>query len=79
MGNDGGSILKRVDMVKFKQKEIKIDNELIMKARLKINFRAKLCALTKTRLKPPLAACRLGFLFNYESVIKSLLEKNLPL
>jgi hypothetical protein len=34
MGNDGGSILKRVDMVKFKPKEIKIDKELIMKARL---------------------------------------------
>ena len=37
MGNDGGSILKRVDMVRFKQKEIKIDNELIMKARFKFN------------------------------------------
>ena len=33
MGNDGGSILKRVDMVKFKPKEIKIDNEIKMKTR----------------------------------------------
>ena len=33
MGNDGGSILKRVDMVKFKPKEVKVDKELKMKAR----------------------------------------------
>jgi len=33
MGNDGGSILKRVDMVKFKPKEVKIDKEIKMKLR----------------------------------------------
>jgi len=78
MGNDGGSILKRVDMVRMKPREIKVDHDLIMKARYIIYFRAKFCALTKHRLNRPLASCKLGFIFNYESIVKSLMEKSLP-
>ena len=41
MGNDGGSITKRVDMVRTKKKEIKADEELL-------NIpRGKYCALSK--------------------------------
>ena len=29
MGNDGGSIPKRVDMVRFKAKEVKADSNLL--------------------------------------------------
>ena len=36
MGNDGGSILKRVDMIRLKPKEVKIDKEIRMKARYDI-------------------------------------------
>jgi len=72
MGNDGGSIPGRKDLVKEKAKEIKIDNEIIGKAR------ATLCTLTKQKLKKPIVACRLGFLYNKESILKSLIDKNLP-
>ena len=33
MGNDGGSILKRADMVKLKPKDIKVADDLIAKAK----------------------------------------------
>jgi Rtf2 RING-finger len=38
MGNDGGSIPGRKDLVKEKPKEIKIDQEIISKAQLKTTF-----------------------------------------
>jgi len=33
MGNDGGSIPTRNDLVKEKSKEIKVDNNLLLKAK----------------------------------------------
>ena len=41
MGNDGGSIPKRVDLVKKAPKEIKADTDILLKAK------ARYCALTK--------------------------------
>ena len=59
-------------MVKEKPKEIKIDNEIIMKAR------ARYCSLTKEKLSNPIAICKLGFLYNYKSVLNFLVEKRIP-
>lgn len=89
MGNDGGSIPGRKDLVREKPKEIKIDNEILAKARfsrfpsisnpnfLKFNS-AKLCAMTKQRLNQPLAICRLGLIYNYEEVLNLMMEKKIP-
>jgi hypothetical protein len=40
--------------------------------------RSKLCSISKSRLRKPIAACKLGFLFNYDVILKCLMEKNLP-
>jgi len=72
MGNDGGSIPGRKDLVRDKPKEIKIDNEIIGKAR------ATLCTLTKQKLHQPIVACRLGFFYNKENILKCLIDKTLP-
>jgi len=72
MGNDGGSIPGRRDLVRARPKEVKIDAEIIAKAR------ATLCTLTKQKLKQPIVSCRLGFLFNKESLLKCLIDKSLP-
>lgn len=34
--------------------------------------------MTKQRLSPPLAICRLGLIYNYEEVLKLMLEKRIP-
>jgi len=72
MGNYGGSIPGRKDLVRERPKEVKIDHEITAKAR------ANYCTLTKQRLKKPIAACRLGFLYNKEPLLKALIEKTLP-
>ena len=72
MGNDGGSIPKRVDMVRFKKKEVKADEELLNRPK------ATSCALSKQPLQQPLCADRLGNIFNYESILRSLLQHKLP-
>ena len=40
--------------------------------------RATLCTLTKQRLQKPIVACRLGFFYNKENLLKCLIEKTLP-
>jgi len=73
MGGDGGSIANaRVDMVKLKKQSKKPDEKEIARVRWTT------CALSKEPLKPPLVADELGFIFNKEAVIKSLLNKSMP-
>lgn len=72
MGNDGGSFAHREEMVKQKKKEIKIDNKI--QAKLK----AKQCKVSEKALKQPIATCRLGNLYNYEDILKSIATKNVP-
>lgn len=70
MGNDGGSIPKRGDMVKFKAKAESYDKD-------RVNYEKwNLCALTMEPLVKPLVACRLGRLYNKESVVNFLLDKS---
>ena len=72
MGNDGGSIPRRREVVKEKQREERKESYEIAKAK------AKLCALSKDQLKQPVVFCRLGLLYNKEEVIKRLIEKSMP-
>jgi hypothetical protein len=72
MGNDGGSIPGRQDLVKQKKRERKMKTELIDKAR------ATYCALSKEVLKKPLVICRLGNIYNKRAIVSALVEKKIP-
>ncbi len=72
MGNDGGSIPKRREVVKQKQREERKENFEIAKAK------SRLCALTKDQLSRHVTVCRMGLLYNKEELIKKLIEKNMP-
>ena len=74
MGNDGGSIPKRSEVVKHKkhQNHAKVDKEAK-------NFaKRSLCAMSKEPLRAPIVACKRGLLYNKEHLIRRLLEKNVP-
>lgn len=72
MGNDGGSIPRRREVVKQQKREERKENYEIAKAK------ARLCALSKEPLRQPIGMCRLGLLYNKEEVIKRLIEKTMP-
>jgi hypothetical protein len=79
-GNDGGSIPGRSELVKEKPKELRAESDLVGRFRyhFRSRYRAKYCALTKERLKKPVAICRLGYLYNYETLLHILVNKKLP-
>lgn len=72
MGNDGGSIQKRAEMVKVKQKDTPIDDSEIIKTLWTC------CYLSKEPLQRPIVACGLGRLYNKDAVVKRLLDKDAP-
>jgi len=69
MGNDGGSIPDRRDLVKSKPKAEQADknNQMIAKWFF--------CALSKKPLKEPIVSDALGKLYNKEAIIEYLLDK----
>jgi hypothetical protein len=69
MGNDGGSIPTRADLVKVKEKKREPNPEEFAKVRW--NY----CALSNEPLKEPIVADELGNLFNKETVLKALFAK----
>lgn len=70
MGNDGGSIPKRAEMVKTKTKQVQSDDpEEMLKAKWTC------CYLSKEPLERPVVACGLGRLYNKEAVVKYLLNR----
>ncbi|KAG2224147.1 hypothetical protein INT45_000162 [Circinella minor] len=70
MGNDGGSIPRRIELVKEKQKQVKINPDL---ERIAAWF---YCALSKQPLQTPIVSCGLGKLYNQDAIIEYLLDKN---
>ena len=72
MGNDGGSIPKRSEVVKKRRNKVELDK----KAK---NFaKSSLCAMSKEPLRKPIVVCKRGLLYNKEHLIKRILEKNMP-
>ncbi|OLY83683.1 Protein RTF2-like protein [Smittium mucronatum] len=69
MGNDGGSIPKRSELVQLKAKKEKADTKL--QAISKWFF----CALSKLPLSEPIVSDKMGKLYNKESILKYLLDK----
>lgn len=74
MGGDGGSFVQRSELVTVK-KQAKVLSEAEARC-----FRHLGCSLSKTKepLREPLVACDLGYVYNKESVIRAILEKNMP-
>ncbi|KAJ1924667.1 Protein RTF2 [Tieghemiomyces parasiticus] len=68
MGNDGGTIARRSEVVRLVGKSTKLDEKALRKVRFAT------CALTKQPLKAPLVGCGLGNIYNKESVVEYLLK-----
>lgn len=68
MGCDGGTIPKRNEIVKNKQKNQERDKNADLSAKWEF------CSLSGQRLKKPIVACQLGRLYNKEAIIEHLLE-----
>lgn len=72
MGNDGGSIPKREELVKVRKRKQLAEKEEQNRSKW------KLCALSKQVLVPPIVACKLGYLYNKTAVLECLLDNTLP-
>lgn len=70
MGCDGGTIPTRDELVKLKKKPEQRDKD---GHRL---YKWQHCAITQQKLRKPVVACELGRLYNKESVIELLLNKD---
>ncbi|TFY75179.1 hypothetical protein EWM64_g8833 [Hericium alpestre] len=70
MGNDGGSIPDRRDLVRSKPKAEQADKNNQTRARW---FS---CALSKQPLQEPIVSCALGKLYNKDAVIEFLLDRS---
>ncbi|KAF8957042.1 DUF602-domain-containing protein [Flammula alnicola] len=69
MGNDGGSIPDRRDLVRSKPKAEQADKANQTRARWFY------CALSKRKLQEPVVSCALGKLYNKDAIIEYLLDK----
>lgn len=69
MGLDGGTIPKRIEMVKTAKKPEKIDSST------QTYTQWHFCVLGKEPLQKPIASCRFGRLYNKENLIKYLINK----
>lgn len=72
MGNDGGSIAKRIDLVREKTKEIRKDTIT------NNQNRSRYCAISNTTLQKPIVGCRLGYIYNKEALLSCLINKTMP-
>jgi len=70
MGNDGGSIPDRRDLVRNKPKAEQADKANQTRARWFF------CALSKRPLQEPIVSCELGKLYNKDAVIEFLLDRS---
>ncbi|KAF8139607.1 DUF602-domain-containing protein [Boletus edulis] len=70
MGNDGGSIPDRRDLVKTRVKAEQADKANQVRARWLF------CALSKRLLQEPVVSCDLGKLYNKDAIIEYLLDKS---
>eukprot|EP00916_Digyalum_oweni_P018721 GHVL01031301.1.p1 GENE.GHVL01031301.1~~GHVL01031301.1.p1 ORF type:complete len:240 (+),score=49.13 GHVL01031301.1:49-768(+) len=92
MGGDGGSIPKRIDLVREKgQKFIRnlggmgytpntivhVNDEIVDKMHLK-RMRWETCAISQEALKKPIVACKLGLLYNKETVLTKMATNTVP-
>ncbi|KZT61856.1 DUF602-domain-containing protein [Calocera cornea HHB12733] len=71
MGNDGGSIPDRRDLVRTKPKAEQADKQNQTRAQWFF------CALSKRPLQKPVVACELGKMYNKDAIVEYLLDKSI--
>ncbi|KAF9918970.1 hypothetical protein FBU30_011218 [Linnemannia zychae] len=69
MGCDGGSIPKRDELVKQKQRKAKVDQNILNR----VHWFS--CTLSKKSLSSPVVACGLGKLYNRDAILEFLLDR----
>ncbi|GAU99778.1 hypothetical protein RvY_10730 [Ramazzottius varieornatus] len=69
MGNDGGTIPRRIELVREKKRVQKVDKDAEVAAKWKY------CQISQEPLRPPVMADDLGRLYNKDSVLQHLIEK----
>lgn len=69
MGCDGGTIPKRDELVRMKKKPEKVDKNF------ELNAKWFHCAISQEPLRAPIVSCELGNLYNKESLLEYLLDK----
>ncbi|GAC97911.1 hypothetical protein PHSY_005499 [Pseudozyma hubeiensis SY62] len=70
MGNDGGSIAKRDELVRTKASFEKVDPELLRQSLWTV------CSLSRQPLQPPVASDQLGHLYNKDAILSHLLARH---
>ncbi|OAV99979.1 hypothetical protein PTTG_25125 [Puccinia triticina 1-1 BBBD Race 1] len=70
MGNDGGSIPKRDDLVRTRAGKSRVDEQE------KQSTKWSECSLSKQKLEEPIVCDRLGKLYNKSSVLEFLIDRN---
>ena len=70
MGNDGGSIPDRRDLVRNKPKAEQADKANQTRARWFY------CALSKRKLQEPIVSCALGKIYNKDAILEFLLDRS---
>ncbi|KAL5965566.1 Replication termination factor 2 [Taenia solium] len=70
MGGDGGSIPRRIELVRSKKKKENVGRVAVDAAKWKH------CALSQQPLRQPIVACQLGRLYNKEAIIEKLLDES---
>lgn len=70
MGNDGGSIPRRSELVKTKKKAVKIDPTIGLISKWFF------CALSKKPLEAPVVVCQLGKLYNKDALLEHFIDKS---
>jgi len=71
MGNDGGNIPTRFDLVKTRGQKQRLNAKEVRKSA------ALTCSLTKAKLAAPVCICRKGFFFNKMDLLKAIVNKDL--
>lgn len=71
MGNDGGTIPRRDELVRLKKKKEQKDKDS------ELSFRWRHCNITQEPLEEPIVACGLGRLYKKQAVIEGLLDRDL--
>ncbi|KAK3908618.1 Replication termination factor 2 [Frankliniella fusca] len=71
MGNDGGTIPRRDELVRLKKKKEQKDKDS------ELSFRWRHCNITQEPLEEPISACGLGRLYKKQAVIEALLDRSI--
>mmetsp|Transcript_21837 Transcript_21837/g.31666 ORF Transcript_21837/g.31666 Transcript_21837/m.31666 type:complete len:249 (-) Transcript_21837:743-1489(-) len=75
MGGDGGSLNNsRMELVRVRKEMMRKGSSSVVEKEVTQKDRWTTCAVSRERLKVPVVACRLGYLYNKEALINLILD-----